>query len=65
MGFYLLKIHEEASSRGYRYDKSKIVDPVEDVSRIAITEGQLFHEKRVLMKRLAHRAPPKIRRAEG
>ncbi len=59
IGFYLLKIHEEASSRDYMYDESKIVDPVEDVSRIGITDGQLFHEKRILMERLAYRAPRK------
>lgn len=59
IGFYLIKIHEEGRSRGYRYDKSKIVDPVEDVSKIEITDGQLFHEKRILMERLACRAPQK------
>jgi hypothetical protein len=59
IGFYLLKIHEEASSRGYRYDKSKIVDPVEGVSRIEITDGQLLQEKRILMERLARRASRK------
>lgn len=59
ISFYLIKIHEEGRSRGYRYDKSKIVNPVEDVSKIEITDGQLFHEKRILMERLACRAPQK------
>jgi hypothetical protein len=59
IGFYLMKVYEEGSSRGYRYDKSKIVDLVEDVSKISITDGQLFHEKGILMERLALRAPRK------
>ncbi|MDH5792029.1 MAG: pyrimidine dimer DNA glycosylase/endonuclease V [Candidatus Bathyarchaeota archaeon] len=59
IGFYLVKIHEEGSSRGYRYEKSKIVDLVEDLSKIVITDGQLFHEKEILMERLALRAPRK------
>ncbi len=59
IGFYLLKVHKEASCRSYRYDKSKIVDIIEDVSRIEITDGQLFHEKRILMERLSRRTPQK------
>lgn len=60
IGFYLLKVHEEARRRGYNYDHPKIVKPVEEVTRIQITDGQLVHEYRVLKERLARRAPEKF-----
>jgi len=59
IGFYLLKIQEEARRRGYNYNHLKIVKPDEEVTRIQITDGQLAHEYMVLMERLAHRAPEK------
>jgi hypothetical protein len=59
IGFYLLKVQEEATKRGYRYDQSKIVEPREDVSRVEITSGQLRYEIEVLKVRLSDRAPEK------
>ena len=39
IGFYLLKVHEEAMRRGYRYERGKIVRLVEDVAKIEVTTG--------------------------
>ena len=55
----MLKIHEEARRRGYSYDKSKIVEPVEEVEPIKITEGQLVYELEILKERLKQRDPKK------
>jgi len=59
IGFYLLKIQEEARMRGYDYNHLKVGKPLEEVKRIQITDGQLAHEYIVLMERLAQRAPKK------
>lgn len=57
IGFYILKIHEEAMRRGYRYERGKIVRLVEDVAKIEVTTGQLVYEYGLLMERLSHRDP--------
>ena len=59
IGFYLLKVHEEARRRGYRYQRGKIVRPVEAVEKIDVTTGQLAHEHGLLMGRLSRRDPEK------
>ena len=59
VGFYLLRIHDVATNRGYRYDRSKIDKPVEEVEAIEITAGQLNYELEILMGRLERRAPEK------
>ena len=59
IGFYLLKIHEEAQRRGYTYNRSKIVAPTEKVRPITITTGQLMYEFNVLKNRLRNRSPEK------
>lgn len=59
VGFYLIKIHDEATRRGYRYDRSKIDRPVDEVEPIEITDGQLNYEFEILMERLDRRAPEK------
>jgi len=59
IGFFLLKVHEEATRRGYNYNLSKLVEPAEDVQRAEITVGQLRYEAEILMERLMRRAPRK------
>ena len=61
IGFYLLKIYEEASIRGYRYSKFKIVESPEEVSPIKVTYGQLLYEFHILKERLQKRAPSKFK----
>jgi hypothetical protein len=55
----LLKIHDEATLRGYRYDRSKIASPIEEVEPIEITDGQLNFEFEILIERLERRSPEK------
>ncbi len=57
VGFYLLKVREEASKRGYSYDGSKIAAPSGEVELIPVTSGQLSFEFQLLMERLAQRDP--------
>jgi hypothetical protein len=59
-GFYLKEIHREASIRGYSYNYSKILEPVESVEKISITKGQLDYEFRILMERLEKRTPKRF-----
>ena len=53
---YLSAIVDEAASRGYRYDRSKL-GPVHAVPPIEVTEGQLAFEWQHLMAKLARRSP--------
>jgi hypothetical protein len=57
IGFYLLKIHEEASQRGYNYQQSKIIKQLETVSPINVTRAQLLYEFHILNVRVKIRAP--------
>jgi len=57
IGFYLLKIREEAGFRGYSYDGSKIRRPVNRVALTSITTGQLLHEFSLLLERTRLRTP--------
>jgi hypothetical protein len=53
---YLGAIYEEATSRGYAFDRKKI-GPIRAVSRISVPIGQLRHEWRHLLKKLSTRGP--------
>jgi hypothetical protein len=53
---YLLGIHEEAVSRGYEFDLTKVGDPAATAS-MEETEGQLLWEWQHLMSKLCARAP--------
>ena len=55
IGFYLLKIVEEANNRRYQYNKTKIYNPLENVTPIKVTTGQLQYEWKILMERLKNR----------
>jgi len=61
IGFYLLKIHEEADNRGYKYNKSRILNSFENVNPINVTEGQLKYEFKLLLERLENRDPPRYK----
>ena len=53
---YLGSIFEEATSRGYDFDRRKI-GPIRLVARISVSEGQLLHEWQHLLRKLATRSP--------
>lgn len=58
IGFYLLKIYEEAVERGYRYTREKIREPADKVQPIPVTTGQVRYEWSILKERLRLRSPP-------
>lgn len=53
---YLASVQEEAASRGYAFDRSKL-GVIEHVSGIAATDGQLAYEWQHLLRKLAVRDP--------
>ena len=53
---YLAAVHAEATTRGYRFDRSKL-GPARAVSSIVATTGQLAHEWQHLLRKLARRDP--------
>ena len=58
---YLAAVHAEAARRGYAFDARKI-GPRRRVARIVVTRGQLQHEWRHLLRKLARRSPAQYRR---
>lgn len=61
---YLAAVHAEAEARGYAFDRRKI-GPVRRVPAIAATSGQIAHEWRHLLGKLAKRNRPLHRRWKG
>jgi hypothetical protein len=57
---YLAVVHEEARSRGYRFDSSKLGRNVR-VQRIRVTDGQLQYEWGWLLSKLRQRSPATYR----
>ena len=53
---YLAAVHDEATRRGYAFDRTKI-GPVRVVAPIEVAEGQLAHEWSHLLRKLAGRSP--------
>jgi hypothetical protein len=58
---YLAAIHAEAEARGYAFDRRK-VGPVRRVAPIPAAHGQVEHEWRHLLRKLATRNRPLRRR---
>ena len=58
---YLMTVYEEAKERGYSFDPKKI-GPWRAVRRIPAAKGQVAHEWKHLMKKLARRDPARRRR---
>lgn len=53
---YLASVHDEATKRGYSFDRSK-VGPVRIVQAIPVSSGQLAYEWSHLQHKLASRSP--------
>lgn len=56
MNAYLRAVFDEATSRGYAFDRSKL-GPVRAVPPIPVATGQLAHEWAHLQRKLATRSP--------
>lgn len=61
---YLAAVHDEATRRGYAFDRSKI-GPVRPVDRVPVSSGQLAHEWLHLQRKLATRSPSQLARWDG
>lgn len=57
VGAYLLGLAAEASTRGYRFDVTRIDRPGDAVARIPVTDGQVAYEWGHLAAKLAARTP--------
>jgi hypothetical protein len=53
---YLAAIHSDATSRGYKFDRTK-VGPVRLVTPLSVTSGQISYEWEHLLQKLATRSP--------
>ena len=51
---YLAAVHAEATARGYAFDRTK-VGPARKLAPIETTSGQIEHERRHLLRKLAVR----------
>lgn len=58
---YLASIHDEATRRGYSFDRSK-VGPVRAVQAIPVSSGQVAYEWAHLQRKLAARSPAVLAR---
>jgi hypothetical protein len=54
---YLEPLADEADSRGYHFDRSKILETPNEDFRIDVSDQQLAYEWRLLLKKLEHRDP--------
>lgn len=61
---YLATVYEEALSRGYRFDQTKI-GQVSSGMRIKVQEGQLNYEFQHLLKKLKTRDPEKFKQLQN
>jgi hypothetical protein len=59
VGYFLKEVYLEAKGRGYNYNYGKILEPVEIINQIAVSDGQLRYEFEILMGRLKERTPEK------
>ncbi len=61
IGAYLELVADEASRRGYRYDRSRIItrpaDPADGAGRLEVSTGQLEYEWGHLVAKLTLRSP--------
>ncbi|MBN2334896.1 hypothetical protein JXL21_05010 [Candidatus Bathyarchaeota archaeon] len=65
IGYYLAEVHRESQRRGYRYNFSKVLRPVDMVEKIGLNIGQLEYEFRILQERLVKREPKQYRENLG
>jgi len=62
VGSYLTGLADEADSRGYRFDRTRILTPSAPIAAIEVTDGQLAHEWEHLGRKLDARSPDDAKR---
>lgn len=58
IGYYLHVVHQEATSHGYKFDSSKIIDVGSEI--MCVTAGQVLFELEHLNKKLTVRSPKDV-----
>ena len=61
---YLAVVHDEATRRGYAFDRSKL-GPVRAIRPVPVSTGQLAHEWLHLQQKLAARSPSLLAQWSG
>jgi len=64
ISYFLQENHREATKRGYNYNYSKILNPVEDIEPLGLSKGQLRYELDLLSERLGRRDPEWLRKIQ-
>lgn len=57
VGAYLQGLHDEATARDYKFNATKILQPVTPNQQLVVTQGQLEYEWSHLGAKLAQRSP--------
>lgn len=57
VGAYLAAVADEATRRGYRFDRSRIRQPADAAGQLEVASGQLSYEWSHLMAKLQLRSP--------
>lgn len=57
IGHFLGALHNEATDRGYRFDRTRVLEPDAAAPLIDVTEGQVAFELEHLRRKVAARAP--------
>jgi hypothetical protein len=57
LGAYLSAVADEATNRGYRFDRGRIRQPADATGQLSVTTGQLAHEWGHLLAKLEQRSP--------
>jgi hypothetical protein len=65
ISYFLQENHREATKRGYNYNYSKILNPVEDIEPLNLTLGQLSYELALLSERLERRDPEWLKKIQA
>lgn len=60
IGAYLLGLADEATERGYHFDRTRIDEPHAEVSALTVTTGQIDHEWTHLLSKLSVRSPDRF-----
>ncbi len=61
---YLAAVHDEATRRGYAFDRSKL-GPIRAIDPVPVSSGQVAHEWLHLQRKLASRSPALLARWSG
>lgn len=59
---YLHAVVDEATARGYTFDRSKVLRAADETLRVEVSDGQLAHEWGHLRAKLALRSPAVLER---